>query len=282
MMNQGKCATSSGAIPDQPSAAYRFEHFTAGLALQDMRFSRSALRAGDQLPAVSLMKLNGARVSLAELADGRPLALVTGSASCPLTVAAQDALQHLSHKYGDRIHFVMVQVREAHPGASLPQPESLREKIAHARILRERLNITSPVLIDDLDGTLHRLLDTLPNSLHIIAPDGEILYRALMAGDEGIESAVKDIAEGRRPVADESQSMAPVLASVGYMHDTLAAAGKGAYADVFKSAPPMALMALGAKIWSRAPRPLRGFSLLGLLGVLAIGGFWGLRTLGVI
>ena len=282
MTNQAKCATSSCAIPEQPSAGYRFKHFTAGLALQDMRFSRSALRAGDQLPDVSLMRLNGDRVTLTELADGRPLALITGSASCPLTVAAQDGLQHLSHKYGDRMQFVMVQVREAHPGASLSQPESLREKIVHAHILRDRLNITSPVLIDDLDGTLHRLLDTLPNSLHIIAPDGEILYRALMAGDERIESAIKDIAEGRRPAADESQSMAPVMASAGYMHDTLTAAGKGAYADVFKSAPPMALMALGAKLLSGAPRPLRGYSLLGLLGVLAIGGFWGLRTLGVI
>ena len=132
MTDQTKLATCSCANAEKPSPRYRFMHFTASLARQDMRFSRNALRAGDQLPEVPLTKLNGDRITLTELADGRPLALSTGSASCPLTVAAQPGLQQLSRKYGDRIQFALIQVREAHPGASFSQPESHSEKIARA------------------------------------------------------------------------------------------------------------------------------------------------------
>ena len=223
---------------------YRFEHFSLGLALQDMRFSPASLRAGDLLPDDSLLNPDGKEVSLRTLADGRPVVLVTGSISCPLTVSVLPDLNQLETRYRDRVQFVLLQVREAHPGEAINQPHILQEKLDHARLMRDVHGVRWPVLVDDVDGSLHRLLDTMPNSLHIVGEDGEILYRALFAGDTGVEKAIASISAGDRPPKKGSQSMLPILKSAGFMHDTLARAGAGAYSDLFKTAPPMAGLAL--------------------------------------
>ncbi|MGB5112427.1 MAG: deiodinase-like protein, partial [Mycobacterium sp.] len=47
--------------------------------------------------------------------DGRPALIVFGSVTCPVTERAGDGLRELATRYGDRAHFIMVNVREAHP-----------------------------------------------------------------------------------------------------------------------------------------------------------------------
>lgn len=258
---------SRGTSSEHRRAAdsYRFEHFDFRLMLQDLRFSRGALRAGDRLPDATLLTLDGEEISLHELAAHRPTVLVTGSPSCPLTVSSLPNLNRLESHFGDRVQFVLVQVREAHPGAQLNQPLTQQEKRERARFMREVMGVRWPVLVDDIDGSLHRMLDTMPNSLHIVGTDGEILYRSLLAGDAGVDDAIASVVAGDRPRKAESQSMLPMLESAGFIHDTLVRAGAGAYADVIKSAPPMAALALGTKLLPFVPRSRRGFALMTLL-----------------
>lgn len=253
---------------------YRFEHFDFRLMLQDMRFSRGSLRTGDRLPNATLLTLDNEEVSLHELAAHRPIVLVTGSASCPLTVGSLPSLERLGARYGDRIQFVLLQVREAHPGAVLNQPLTREEKRQRAQLMREAMGVRWPVLVDDIDGSLHRMLDAMPNSLHIIGTDGEILYRALLAGDAGVDDAIASIVAGDRPRSAESQSMLPMLESAGFIHDTLVRAGAGAYADVIKSAPPMAALALGTKLLPFVPKSKRGFALMTVLAAGAAAILW--------
>ena len=73
----------------------------------------------------------------------------------------------------------------------------------------------------------------------VIATDGEILYRALFAGDAGVENAIAAVAAGEQPTKKSSQSLLPVFNSLGFMHDTVVRAGAGAYSDMVKIAPPM-------------------------------------------
>ena len=241
---------------------YRFEHLNLGLLLKDMRFGRTALVAGDRLVDVTLLNLDGREVSLRSLAAGRPIALVTGSTTCPATASSMPDLNRLEELYGDRVQFVLLQVREAHPGAEIDQPHTLRDKVQHAQLMREAYSVGWPVLVDDIDGTLHRRLGTEPNSLHIIGADGEILYRALFAGDAGVENAITAVAAGEHPTKKSSQSLLPVLNSVGFMHDTVAGAGAGAYSDMAKTAPPMVAAALGAKLFPFVPKKKRGLALV--------------------
>ena len=109
-----------------------------------------------------------------------------------------------------------------------------------------------------------------PNSLHIIGADGEILYRALFAGAAGVEDAIAAVAAGEQPTKKSSQSLLPVLNSVGFMHDTVVGAGAGAYSDMLKAAPPMVAVALGAKLLPFVPKKMRGLALL--VASVVIGG----------
>ncbi len=256
--------TSHQPSSDRPRNAsdYRFERLNLGLLLQDMRFKRSALVPGDRLPDATLLDLDGREVSLRAMAAGRPIALVTGSTTCPATASAMPDLNRLEERYGDRVQFVLLQVREAHPGAEVDQPHTLRDKVQHAKLMRESYAVGWPVLVDDIDGTLHRQLDTEPNSLHIIGTDGEILYRALFAGDAGVENAIAAVAAGEQPTKKSSQSLLPVFNSVGFMHDTVVGAGAGAYSDMVKTAPPMVAVALAAKLFPFVPKKKRGLALL--------------------
>lgn len=51
------------------------------------------------------------------------------------------ALRELHEEFGDRVRFVTVYVREAHPGERYPQPEERDRKLRHARDYRERYHI---------------------------------------------------------------------------------------------------------------------------------------------
>lgn len=254
--------------------SYRFEHFNFRLMLQDLRFSRGSLRAGDQLPDATLMTLDGKEISLRELAAHRPTVLVTGSPSCPLTAGSLPNLNRLASRFGDSVQFVLVQVREAHPGAELNQPLTQQEKRERAQLMREVMGVRWPVLVDDIDGSLHRMLDTMPNSLHIVGTDGTILYRALLAGDAAVDDTIASIVAGDRPTRAESQSMLPMLESAGFIHDTLVRAGAGAYGDVIKSAPPMAALALGTRLLPFVPKGTRGYALMTLLTAGAAAVAW--------
>ena len=249
---------------------YRFEHLNLGLFLQDVRFGGTALVPGDRLPDATLFDLDEREVSLRSLAAGRPIALVTGSTTCPATASSMPDLKGLEERYGDHVQFVLLQVREAHPGAEVGQPHTLRDKVQHAELMRKVYAVGWPVLVDDIDGTLHRQLGTEPNSLHIISADGEILYRALFAGDAGVEKAIAAVAAGEQLTKKSSQSLLPVFNSVGFMHDTVVDAGAGAYSDMVKTAPPLIAVALAAKLFPFVPKKKRGLALLITLVVLGV------------
>jgi hypothetical protein len=56
---------------------------------------------------------------------------------------------------------------------------SFEDKLAAARRLRDEIGITRPILIDDLDGTVHRAYGTLPNMSWVLGRGGLILYKAM-------------------------------------------------------------------------------------------------------
>ena len=143
---------------------YRYTRFTTGLLFQDLRFRNSGPRPGDPLPEFDLATIDGKRVTKKEILAERPLMLVFGSYTCPMTASSIPSLKRLHAEFGDRVAMVMLNVREAHPGTYYPQPETIEEKTEHARVLREHYDMPWTVAVDDVDGTLHRAIDAKPNS----------------------------------------------------------------------------------------------------------------------
>lgn len=162
---------------DRVATDYRYDTFRAGLILNDARFSEASLKPGQVLPDRRLVRSDGEEISLRELAGGRPIALVTGSLTCPLSISALPLFGELNRLYGERVAFAFIYTREAHPGEDVNQPATLGEKVEHARLLKEIHGVDWPVLVDDMDGTLHRTLDTKQNSVHVFEVDGTLLAR---------------------------------------------------------------------------------------------------------
>ena len=87
-----------------------------------------------------------------------------------------------------------------------------------------------------------------------------------------MEKAIAAVAAGEQLTRKSSQSLSPVLNSVGFMHDAVvrAGAGAGAYSDMVKTAPPMVAAALGAKLLPFVPKKQRGIAEMIALVVLGV------------
>ena len=105
---------------------YRFEHLALPTVLKDMYYSKDDPGPGDRVPDFDLPILGGGRFRSTDLGETAPLLLIFGSYTCPVTDSAAPGLRQLHARFGDRVRFVMVDVREAHPGKAVPQPKPPR------------------------------------------------------------------------------------------------------------------------------------------------------------
>jgi thiol-disulfide isomerase/thioredoxin len=233
---EGSEALSTGA------SDYRFEHLRLGIVLRDMYYAKTDPAPGDRIVDFDLPTLDGGRFRSADLAETAPVLLVFGSYTCPVTDSAAPGLRELHAQFGKRVRFVMVNVREAHPGARVPQPKSFEKKKAHAESLRRVHDFQFEVAVDDIDGTLHRAMSPKPNSAYLLASDGSIIFRAHWANaTRALSSALDDVAAGRPPRHTESHAPThPIWPTARYVGAVLDRAGAGAWRDMWLAAPPMA------------------------------------------
>jgi hypothetical protein len=229
---------------------YRFERMALSNVMADMSFSKNDPGPGDRMPEFDLPTVDGGRFRSSELANSGATLLIFGSSTCPVTDNAAPGLNDLYIRFGDRIRFVMVNVREAHPGEAFPQPKTMEAKIAHAKRLRDLHGFQFEVAVDDLDGTLHRALSPKPNSAYPVGADRTILFRAHWANDtKALAAALESIAAGQSPRPAQSGGVVkPMLRILRNIAPVLDRAGRGAWADMWRVAPPLAAVALVLKI----------------------------------
>lgn len=268
--------TSTEASPRD----YRFAHPRLSDILNDMYIPRGDLGPGDRVGEFDLPTTAGGRFRSADLkAGGRPVLLVFGSRTCPVTESAADGLKRLHAAHGNQFRFVMVKVREAHPGESIAQPQTPAEKVRHAVDLAVHHDLPFEVAVDDIDGTLHRTLGSRPSSAYVIDLSGTILFRAQWANEtEAIGEALAAIAAGRAPPKPAvTRTLQALAQALGYARPVLDAAGKGARLDTWKVAPPMGLMMAAADLLFFLPPRKRGLPAmvvtLGLMAALGAGAY---------
>lgn len=228
---------------------YRFERLALPLVLRDLYFSRKDPRPGDRVPDFDLPTVGGGRFRSSDLAETGPALLIFGSSTCPVTDNAAPGLNELYLRFGDRVRFLMVNVREAHPGKAFPQPTTLDAKTAHAEQLRDLYGFEFEVAVDDVDGTLHRALSPKPNSAYVVGTDGTILFRAQWANDtKALAAALDAVVAGESPLRSQSGGVIkPMLHTLRNIAPVLDRAGSGAWADMWRVAPPLAAIALALK-----------------------------------
>jgi len=85
-------------------------------------------------------------------------------------------------------------VREPHPGENYPAHTTWAQKLKYAHDCREQDGIENPLLVDDLDGTVHRRYGALPNMIYIVDRSGIVAYKATWTDHEEIASALANLA----------------------------------------------------------------------------------------
>ncbi|KOX16939.1 peroxiredoxin [Nocardiopsis sp. NRRL B-16309] len=256
-------------VPTDAGSGYRFDRFRTGLLLRDMSFGSDAPGAGDRVPGFDLPTLDGPRFSSTDLGP-LPVLLVFGSRTCPVTESAGPVLRGLHDEFGEKVRFVLVQTREAHPGQLIPQPQTFERKWEHARELRRHHAVRFEVAVDGIDGEAHRAFSPKPNSAYLIDPDGTILYRAHWANDEGaLRGALSAAVLRRAPARGHSRGMAgPLLRAVGHLPGIVRTAGSRVERDVWLAAPPLALLGRLSLLFGRLPADRRGAAATALVVVL--------------
>jgi len=256
---------NSAAI-NQPTTSvaneYRYKHFTTGLLFRDLRFRKEAAAPGDPFPEFELVTTDGSNLVNENVFGDKPVIFIFGSMTCPMTASAAPSAQELYDDFGDRVEFIMLYVREAHPGEYFAQSETVKEKLDYAQKLKDFYDIQWTVAADNIDGDLHRALDPKPNSAFLADKDGTILFRSLWASDYcALRYALDAAANGRIPEMRQSVRMiGPVSRAMGHVQEVMARGGPQAVRDLWLAGFPMALAGRVATLFSSLAPDQRGIA----------------------
>ena len=124
-------------------------------------------------------------------------------------------MQELYRLYGDRVQFVDVVVRQAHPGERHGGYRSYAEKLDDARRYQQEENIAWPVAVDDLGGTVQRAYGGLSASVYLIDAEGRVAFYAIWGQAPSLRRALDDLLTrgGKGPLADGAIDRVPHLAA---------------------------------------------------------------------
>ena len=177
---------------------YNYDTFTRDMLMKDAAKSkfRGGPQPGDRAPDFELRSLQGDKISLSAFHGDKNVVLTFGSATCPATAASIRGMNDLCDEYaGDEVEFFFVYVREAHPGERLGAHSSMDDKIDAAERLRKDEEIEMPILVDELDGRVHKKYGGLPNSTFLIDKSGRVAFRALWTRPGVVEEALEELLE---------------------------------------------------------------------------------------
>ena len=132
-------------------------------------------KAGEVAPEFTVFDMDGGEVRLSDF-RGQWVVVETGSLTCPMYVKNIKPIDKLTEKYPD-VTFLVVYVREAHPGSRRGAHTGLDNKIERAREVQNDFREKRKMLVDDVEGSMHQAYGSFPNMVYIIDPDGQVVYR---------------------------------------------------------------------------------------------------------
>jgi hypothetical protein len=164
------------------------------------------------------------------------------------------SLKRVFRESGAGAEWLFVYVREAHPGERLPAHETCEQKVQQARFFREAEDLPWPVLVDGLDGSVHRAYGGLPNPVFLIDAEGRVAFRGEFSHGPTLACALAHLHhQNDRGVVPEGDDKRPhMLGATAFGWEAIRRAGHQAVSDVVRGMPPLA-----ANLWLGAHmRPL--------------------------
>jgi hypothetical protein len=111
-------------------------------------------------------------------------------------------LNDLYAEYRDKgFEFLTVYVREPHPGEHYGPHRSFAQKLQYARDCASQDDVRTRLVVDDLDGTMHRAYGMLPNMVYVLDREGRVVYKAMWTDHAELGAVLANLAW-----ADEQQA----------------------------------------------------------------------------
>ncbi|MDX2035173.1 MAG: deiodinase family protein [Isosphaeraceae bacterium] len=147
-------------------------------------------KVGELAPNFTLKTHDGsASQPIIDPSDRRPTVLIFGNFTCPNFRSHSGIAAELHQRYSDRVRFVGIYVREAHPtdgwstrrnaksGIQITQPVTFEERRAIAERCRTTLALPMPLLVDELDDRAGNGYSAMPDRLYLLDADGRVVFK---------------------------------------------------------------------------------------------------------
>jgi peroxiredoxin len=179
---------------------YNYEIFHRNQLFRDLATSQlgGAPKPGDRAPDFVGRTLEGDAVRLKDFRGRKNVVLTFGSATCPQTAGSLPGLNGLYEDRDPNVEFFFVYTREAHPGDKLAAHQSYEDKVKAAELLRDAERVEIPIIVDEMNGKIHRQYGKLPNPTFIIDKSGRIAFRSLGTRASVIAAALDELLEVQR------------------------------------------------------------------------------------
>jgi hypothetical protein len=173
-----------------PVDDFNFRHFRMRHMVAELL--RRSLAPGTEAPDFELHSAEGARVRLRDL-RGRPVLLHLVSYTCPVTRGGVSTMAELHELYGDRVTFIEMLVRQAHPGERHGPYHSDDQKVAEARDYQAEEHIPWLVLTDTLDGETQRAYLGLAAAVYLIDRRGVVSFCGTWGQSPVLRATIDDL-----------------------------------------------------------------------------------------
>ena len=154
-------------------------------------------KVGIAAPDFEAATLDGSVVRLADFRDKCHVVIMTGAVTSPMCAFEVPEFNRLQEEFdGAGISFFLLYTRESHPAENYSAHQSFEQKLNYARDLQRLENVQFPILVDHLDGRIHRAYGVWPNALFVIHKDGRLVFRSNMANHRELSEFLENLLAG--------------------------------------------------------------------------------------
>lgn len=225
--------------------AYNSEEFTAAAPAPTNPGETMAAKVGVAAPDFEGSMLDGKIVRLSDFHGKRHVVIMTGAVTSPMCAFEVPAFNRLQQEFEGRdVSFFLLYTRESHPAENYAAHGSFEQKISYARDLQRLEDVRFPIIVDHLDGRIHRAYGVWPNALFVIHKDGRLIFRSNMTSDRELRQFLDDLLAAEKAAADGSvthlqysERVLPHVADQATHRRVYARAGPKAFEDYWSKRP---------------------------------------------
>lgn len=211
----------------------------------------SGIKSGEIIPNFSFLTLDGKTKTLSDF-NNKPIILETGSISCGMFAGQSKAMNQLAIE-NKEFNFLLLYVREAHPGKLINAHNSIEQKFELANRLNTEDKIENrKIIIDDIEGTVHKILGALPNMIFLIDTNRQVIFKDEWNNLKTLQNAIQEFRITKKPLK-QKWSMLP-LPNILVEYKIFKRAGWDAGLDFIIALPKLIFSHLFAGLCNKYPR----------------------------